>query len=204
MAQEWMSWIAEWRHVIFSDEKKFNLDGPDGFQYYWHDLRKEPQYCSKRQAGGGSLMVWGAVGYRGVFELVFIEHTVKAPEYLRMLQQHLVQQAVNVVGPTFVFQQDCASIHTAKVVQEWFRQNDIAVLDWPSKSPDLNIMENLWGLLVRRVYANGKQFDTRAELKTALIAAWASLGEETIAPLYASLPRRVFELIKAQGGPTKY
>uniref|UniRef100_A0A182S088 Uncharacterized protein n=1 Tax=Anopheles funestus TaxID=62324 RepID=A0A182S088_ANOFN len=46
----------QWDTVIFSDEKKFNLDGPDGFIGYWRDLRKEPEYFSRDNFGGGSLM----------------------------------------------------------------------------------------------------------------------------------------------------
>ncbi|KAK2578417.1 hypothetical protein KPH14_012769 [Odynerus spinipes] len=46
----------DWNRVIFSDEKKFNLDGPDGYNSYWRDLRKDPRYFSKRNFGGGSLM----------------------------------------------------------------------------------------------------------------------------------------------------
>ena len=33
-AQKVMSWKRDWYRVIFSDEKKFNLDDPDGWQYY--------------------------------------------------------------------------------------------------------------------------------------------------------------------------
>ncbi|KAK2583951.1 hypothetical protein KPH14_001210 [Odynerus spinipes] len=40
-AESHMAWMEEWKTVIFSAEKKFNLDGPEGFQYYWHDLRDQ-------------------------------------------------------------------------------------------------------------------------------------------------------------------
>ncbi|OXA38649.1 Transposable element Tc3 transposase [Folsomia candida] len=71
-ARKYMSWDKEWQKVIFTDEKKLNLDGPDGYSYYWHHLKKEPEIFSKRQAGGGSVMLWGGFGYNGKTELASI------------------------------------------------------------------------------------------------------------------------------------
>ena len=56
-AKERVHWKNKWRKVLFSDEKKFKLDGPDGFQYYFHDIRKETMSAIRRQMGGGSVMV---------------------------------------------------------------------------------------------------------------------------------------------------
>ncbi len=50
-AKDHMAWEKEWGKVLFSDEKKWNLDEPDGYANYWHDLRKEKEVFSKRQAG---------------------------------------------------------------------------------------------------------------------------------------------------------
>ena len=56
-----ISLTIEWTIDIFSDEKKFSLDGPDDFQYYWHCLKQKEQYYSSHQKGEVSLMVWLAV-----------------------------------------------------------------------------------------------------------------------------------------------
>jgi transposase len=59
-----------WKKVVFSDEKKFNLDGPDGIHCYWHDIRMEPQYLSRRVQGGGS--VWFGLGLDIVVKPVYV------------------------------------------------------------------------------------------------------------------------------------
>jgi len=52
--------MEKWGQTVFIDEKNFNLDGPDDFRHYWHDLRKERSTFSTRQHRGGSLTIWGA------------------------------------------------------------------------------------------------------------------------------------------------
>ena len=54
----------DWHHVVFSDEKKWNLDGPDGMRYQWTNTRNLIQPNVRRHCGGGSIMVWA--GFSGV------------------------------------------------------------------------------------------------------------------------------------------
>ena len=65
-------------------------------------------------------------------------------------------------------------------------------------------MENLWGVTVRRVYANNRQFQTVAELKTAILQAWGDIEVQLLENVIRSMPNRIFEVIKCSGGYTGY
>ena len=48
----------EWQNIVFSDEKKINLDNPDGNAFHWHSLSHNERMFSTRQHRGGSVMIW--------------------------------------------------------------------------------------------------------------------------------------------------
>lgn len=194
----------DWFQVVFSDEKKFNLDGPDGFQYYWHDIRSEPKYLSKRKFGGGSLMVWAAFGSRGKSELVVISNRMDSPDYIEVLKNHLLPCGKNIGGKNWIFQQDNARIHTSAETLNWLDSKKVDYLDWPSISPDLNPIENLWGILVRRLFHNGKQYSTVKELKSKLMEIWDDIKIEELHNLIFSMEGRLIDVIKNDGGATRY
>ncbi len=84
------------------------------------------------------------------------------------------------------------------------------LVQWPwcycawlaANSPDLNPIENLWGIVKR------KMRDTRPnnadELKATVKETWASIPPQQCHKLITSMPRWIEAVIKAKGAPTKY
>ena len=68
----------------------------------------------------------------------------------------------------------------------------------------MNPIENLWGILVRKVYANGRQFNSIDNLKAQIKVSVREIPVTTLQHLIDSMPNRVFDLIKANGKATKY
>ncbi len=71
-----------------------------------------------------------------------------------------------------------------------------------ANSPDLNPIENLWGIVKRKMrYARPNNAE---ELKATIRATWALITPEQYHRLIDSMPRRIAAVIQAKGAPTKY
>lgn len=198
-AEEKVFWKSEWDNIIFSDEKKFNLDGPDGCQYYWHDLRKDSEYFTKRVGGGQSVMIWGGISAKGKTELAFLTGRQDTSKYILTLEKYLLPFGNQIHSGNYIFQQDNASIHVSTQAKTWFASMNLDILEWPAKSPDLNPIENAWGHLTRQVYKHGKQYQRTEDLKIAIKRAWEEMPQEYINSLIFSMSKRCLMVIKNRG-----
>ncbi|GJQ70190.1 hypothetical protein Trydic_g22650 [Trypoxylus dichotomus] len=116
-ARQHIQWTEDWKKVVFMDEKRFSLDGSDGFQHNWHNFRKEPKVISRRPQGGEGAMIWGGIFYSGVVEIISIEGSLNVQKYLEIIEnvKGLIQNQIGMED--FVLQQDNAPTHKARVVK---------------------------------------------------------------------------------------
>ena len=70
--------------------------------------------------------------------------------------------------------------------------------NWPSNSPDLNPIENVWGIMKQQVYR--QQYTKLEELKAAVLLAWAALPQSTLRNLMAGMHKRVEKVLRLRGG----
>ncbi|VDP51881.1 unnamed protein product [Heligmosomoides polygyrus] len=103
----------------------------DGYRHYWRDLREAPSSHPWRRFGSGTLVT--VVGFF-------------SSGMLRLRLPSCRTDSLKCQGV-------CSGIGS------WLHRYNIQVTDWPVCSPGSNGMENMWGIVVQRAYANNRQFN---------------------------------------------
>jgi transposase len=201
---------TNWKHVVWSDESKFNLINSDGRTLVWR--QPKDKYSSdcvqpKVQGNGGSVTVWGCFWYGGLGPLVIINQNITQDFYVDILAKHFYdwyQQVRTTHNIQLTFQEDNAPAHRGLYAEWWKKQTGIDVMTWPARSPDCNPIENIWDELDKQIRKRKFSPKTLKGLEQALKEEWKNIPEEKYRNLVDSMNRRVNAVIKAKGLHTKY
>jgi Homeodomain-like domain len=203
------------RQILFTDECRFvieeGLNSQNDRIWSAEPPLKEVRVVCREQCPNG-LMVWGGFGYGVKTPLIIIDAGLRmnATIYRETVLEPLERWAEEVYGKdadgqwtrNWVFQQDGATVHTARANIEWIKDHFpdfIGKDEWPAKSPDLTVPDFYgWGRLKERV--NAEAFESVAALREALLAEWDLLDPEEIKRAVDSFPWRLDACIEARGG----
>ena len=136
---------------------------------------------------------------------------ITSAEYESVLSQTLLQDGEELFAKhkvlSWQLQQDNDPTHkkaSVKAVSSWNSNpkhvTKVSIIkEWPPHSPDLNLIENCWSIVQRRVDAAG--CSTLPEFKSMVLHEFMNLD---VQGLYASMKGRIEECIKANGGKTRH
>ena len=103
-----------------------------------------------------------------------------------------------------LFQQYNARPHTSRLAIDYLGQNNINVIAWPSKSPDLNPIVHLCDHLGKRVRQRQPPPHTLDQLCQMLQQECRTIPRNNVGKLIESMPRRCRAVLAAHGGHTRY
>ena len=100
--------------------------------------------------------------------------------------------------------EDNSRPHRAQLVNEFLHDNNIARLEWPACSPDMNPIDHAWDTLKRAVFGRDDPPTTLRDLRRFAFELWDNLDQQDLDELVDSISRRIQACINARGHATRY
>lgn len=197
----------DFQNVVFMDEKVFMSSADGRMSLYrmnstrYHEQNVLPNRRSSRISCG----FWGWMHAAGPGEISEVSGRMNSRGYIEILNEVFLPTVHNVVPSEMVyFMQDNSSVHSSRMVRNWIdRQTNLELIKMPPRSPDLNPIENLWGLMVQDW--NPLQARTTPNLKNHVHELWDSFrGTNICQNLVNSMNERLQDVINAEGAYTRF
>ena len=209
-ARSHINWsMNKWKNVAFSDESCFTLS-EGRIQYVRR--RKGERYSKqcvlkKLNRSTGNIKVWGAMSWFGFTPLFRITGNLNSGKYIDILRDNLVNNNYLLSNrPGFIYQNDNSPIHTSRNVKLFFQQNRIDTLEWPAFSPDINCIENVWGLMKSKLQKIKPHPNNINQLWDHINRIWNEIMTDTALrrSYISSMNKRVYAVYAAGGNFTKF
>ena len=185
-----------WNKTIFTDETAFQLFRNTITQ--WH---KGPRPIRPLPKNRQKIFAWAGFCSRGKTSLFCFTQIMDANFYVEIVEKHL-PEINSMLGSRWRFQQDNDPKHTSRVAKGFLNENVPVIIDWPSNSPDLNPIENLWAIVKKNVEKRmPKSLD---DLKQFLVEEWELIPDSLLINLVNSMKNRCALIIENNGERISY
>lgn len=191
-----------WKKVIFSDETTFQLFRNTTLVRYKIGEEKPRRAVVKHPL---KVHAWGAFCARGIVGFHCFTENMNGELYRDILTKNLFTSATRVLGKRWTFQQDNDPKHRAKLTTILLQEKCPRVLDWPSYSPDLNPIENLWAIMKKRVEKRVNQLIIQKkpvglnDFLSIIRSEWENLDSDLLSNLCAGMKKRLEDVIEKKG-----
>ena len=192
---------TNWNQVIFTDETTFHFFTSK--KKFW--TRPQGGIIIRKVKHPAKLHMWGCFASSGFGKIFFFKNNLNADFLIQIYEEALLPSA-KMLFPNdpngWSLQEDNDPKHRSKKATEWRKQNHITRITWPSQSPDLNPIENVWALL--KIKIQKKKCRTIRQLQSVITEEWNSLSVGYAKNLVDSVQRRLLAVKSNQGDYTLY
>ncbi len=148
--------------------------------------------------------VWGSISYYGVGTLVRFQDTVTSDKYIEFLKDVLLKDFPLLRGTKtragkFIFQHENVRPHVAIKTLNYLKEQNVNYLLWPSYSPDLSPIENVWGFIKEELYKKNDLLETADDTWEEIQTIWYHKVNNILKKLYESLPNRIEKVVELHG-----
>ena len=127
---------------------------------------------------------------------LLLKPKMDSSDYQDALREYLLPASPQITNGDRFFMQNNAPIHRSFSTKDGLETKQVKNFSWPALSPDLNPIENLWGRLTRKIYGRGRQFNSIADVKSAIVKSWPQVTFELRESLISSTKDRMFKVVQ--------